>query len=77
MFNYYLLNICVQSQDLIFDTVPVRVYIPKNRSSNGPAMIFFHGGGWAIGDVGKLLILTRNTIKRAITVKFYIKFTSI
>jgi acetyl esterase len=34
--------------------LPARIYVPKTlRQSNGlaPALVFFHGGGWVIGDL--------------------------
>ncbi len=34
--------------------IPARIYTPKNpRRTNGlaPALVFFHGGGWVIGDL--------------------------
>jgi len=30
--------------------VPVRVYLPKNESAL-PVLMYFHGGGWVIGDL--------------------------
>lgn len=30
--------------------IPVRVFLPKERTRDG-VLLFFHGGGWAIGDV--------------------------
>src|SRR6202035_2946574 len=35
-------------------TIPARIYTPKNlRQANrlAPALVFFHGGGWVIGDL--------------------------
>ncbi|OAR22117.1 hypothetical protein A8W25_29745 [Streptomyces sp. ERV7] len=31
--------------------LPVRVYQPEQRSGPRPLLVFFHGGGWAAGDV--------------------------
>jgi len=34
--------------------IPARIYVPKDpRRQNGlsPALVFFHGGGWVIGDL--------------------------
>ena len=34
-------------------TIPARIYRPRHlRESNGraPCLVFFHGGGWVIGD---------------------------
>src|SRR3979411_2521613 len=35
-------------------SIPARIYTPKKlRRANGlaPALVFFHGGGWVIGDL--------------------------
>jgi acetyl esterase len=35
-------------------TIPARIYTPKKLRKNtglGPALVFFHGGGWVIGDL--------------------------
>src|SRR5690242_18724243 len=32
-------------------TVPARVYRPTEAGSAAPAIVFFHGGGWVLGDV--------------------------
>lgn len=43
-------------QDLQFNKVPVRVYQPKATSDGRRrALIFFHGGGWVFGSLGKIL----------------------
>jgi acetyl esterase len=31
-------------------TVPVRLYVPVGVLDPSPLLVFFHGGGWAIGD---------------------------
>ena len=31
--------------------IPVRVYWPVNRSEPLPVLVYFHGGGWVIGDL--------------------------
>ena len=31
--------------------VPVRVYVPTDASGPRPVLVYFHGGGWVIGDV--------------------------
>lgn len=42
-------------QDLQFNEVPVRVYQPKAVSHRQRrAIIFFHGGGWVFGSLGKI-----------------------
>ena len=30
--------------------VPVRLYVPPGVTASSPLLVFFHGGGWAIGD---------------------------
>jgi acetyl esterase len=35
-------------------TIPARIYLPKEpclRDGLAPALVFFHGGGWVIGDL--------------------------
>jgi len=31
--------------------IPVRVYTPVAGGGKGPALVFYHGGGWVIGDL--------------------------
>lgn len=31
--------------------IPVRVYVPASAKANGGALVFYHGGGWTIGDL--------------------------
>lgn len=31
--------------------VPVRIYIPQRSAGKHPLIIYYHGGGWAIGDL--------------------------
>jgi len=33
------------------DDIPLRVYTPKASDNALPALIYFHGGGWVIGDL--------------------------
>jgi acetyl esterase len=30
--------------------IPVRVYVPAGTPARGPAIVYFHGGGWVIGS---------------------------
>uniref|UniRef100_A0A8B9DJR2 Alpha/beta hydrolase fold-3 domain-containing protein n=1 Tax=Anser cygnoides TaxID=8845 RepID=A0A8B9DJR2_ANSCY len=42
-------------KDLCFGKVPVRIYQPKAPSSSQRrGVMFFHGGGWTLGSVGKI-----------------------
>ena len=42
-------------------TIPARLYRPKGvpASTMLPALVFFHGGGWVIGDIGTHDVLCR------------------
>ncbi|MFO0759029.1 MAG: alpha/beta hydrolase [Byssovorax sp.] len=31
--------------------IPLRVYTPPDAGERGPAVVFFHGGGWVTGDL--------------------------
>ncbi|WLR43133.1 alpha/beta hydrolase fold domain-containing protein [Bacillus carboniphilus] len=31
--------------------IPIRVYVPKQRTGELPVMVYFHGGGWVLGDL--------------------------
>jgi acetyl esterase/lipase len=43
-----------RATDMLFDGVKVRMYSPRQNSqpdpSGYPALVFYHGGGWAIGN---------------------------
>lgn len=43
-----------QALDDTLDGVPVRLYEPKNRAKNTPALIWIHGGGWVGKAAGEL-----------------------
>jgi acetyl esterase len=51
-------------KDLRADSVPVRLYRPAGvpDSTRLPALVFFHGGGWVIGDLD-----THDTLCRQLT----------
>lgn len=38
-------------RDLMAGNVPVRLYDAREKRQPGPAMVFFHGGGFVIGDL--------------------------
>ncbi|MEU8123028.1 alpha/beta hydrolase [Spirillospora sp. NPDC049024] len=38
-------------EDTVLDGVPVRVYRPSASTGPAPGIVFFHGGGWVIGDL--------------------------
>lgn len=45
----------VATRDIEFDgadgLLPARIYRPPNATGQGPAMVFFHGGGFVIGSI--------------------------
>src|SRR5258708_13759958 len=44
-------------------SIPARIYTPlKLRQNNGlaPGLVFFHGGGWVIGDLDSHDVVCRN-----------------
>ncbi len=42
----------MERQDLLFESVPVRVYVPGSTQKLGRGLMYFHGGGWTAGDLG-------------------------
>jgi len=48
-----LIMLNMQETDEVFDGVPVRVYEPVGRSGVLPGMMYYHGGGWVFGTLGK------------------------
>lgn len=40
-----------QVQELMAGTIPLRMYRPVEGSAPLPALVYFHGGGWVIGDL--------------------------
>ena len=48
-------------KDMVADGVPVRLYRPKDAPAAAalPALVFFHGGGWVIGDLETHDVLCR------------------
>lgn len=40
----------VETRDQVVDDVPIRIYQPTTRDSL-PCVVYFHGGGYAIGDL--------------------------
>ncbi|MBM7771359.1 acetyl esterase [Actinokineospora baliensis] len=41
--------VAVRALDL--DGIPARLYTPQSVSDNAPLLLFFHGGGWVIGNL--------------------------
>ena len=43
----------LQITNEVFDGVTVRVYRPKKDNTIFPGLMYYHGGGWAIGNISK------------------------
>ena len=39
--------------------IPLRVYTPNSASANAAGLVFYHGGGWTIGDLNGYDVLCR------------------
>ena len=50
-------------RDLVAETVPVRLYRPAEGVL--PAFIFFHGGGWVVGDLDTHDVVCRQIAREA------------
>lgn len=46
----------VQETDLEFDGVAVRMYEPVERSDVLPGIMYYHGGGFVFGNLGKTVV---------------------
>jgi acetyl esterase len=45
--------------------IPVRVYTPNSGTAPRPVLVYFHGGGWVIGDIATLDSVCRVVANRA------------
>ena len=54
-------------RDMLADSVAVRVYRPAGVASDTalPALVYFHGGGWVIGDIDTHDVLCRQLTAEA------------
>lgn len=43
--------------------IPVRIFVPSKAESYDKAIIFFHGGGWVIGDIDSYTTVCSNMAK--------------
>ena len=53
--SYSRISDFFQSYDDTIAGVPVRIYTPVNKNDDSAMIVFFHGGGFATGNVGKCL----------------------
>lgn len=33
------------------ESIPIRIYTPESEQSPHPVLVYFHGGGWVLGDI--------------------------
>ncbi len=46
--------------------IPVRIYTPVAGGGTGPALVYYHGGGWVIGDLDTHDALCRTLANEAV-----------
>jgi acetyl esterase len=51
--------------DAAHGSVPLRLYRPHGLSGAAPALVYYHGGGWTIGDLDTHDVLCRQLGERA------------
>ncbi|VDM52632.1 unnamed protein product [Angiostrongylus costaricensis] len=59
----YLPDQAISAENRDFRGVPVRVYAPRQNVSNDGAVVFIHGGGFALGNIDIYDSLTRRISK--------------
>lgn len=42
--------------------IPIRIYTPEDSSEPAPVLVYFHGGGWVLGDLD-----THDSVARSLT----------
>lgn len=45
--------------------IPVRLYRPADPEPNTPLVVYYHGGGWVVGDLGECDSVCRFLVKHA------------
>lgn len=53
------------ASDLLLANVPCRLYRPQRASAPLPTLVYFHGGGWTIGDLDTHDVLCRQLCAEA------------
>jgi acetyl esterase/lipase len=65
----------VDSSDTIFDGVPVRVYRPSDALNETlPAIVFYHGGGWTLGNIEGAEPISKRLCKETRTVVVSVEY---
>lgn len=64
------LDLSISRKDSNGGPVPVRVFVPEGQSPEGgwPLMLYYHGGGWVLGDISTENAVCTNLCARARTV---------
>jgi acetyl esterase len=63
----------VRTRDLTAaDRIPARLYEPKGLAEGSPLLVFFHGGGWVIGDID-----THDSVCRYLAVNAEVRVLSV
>ncbi|MFI0373754.1 alpha/beta hydrolase [Actinomadura sp. 1N219] len=61
----------VRTRDVDANGVPARLYTPKGLPEGSPLLVFYHGGGWVIGDLD-----THDTVCRYLAVHAEVRVLS-
>ncbi|WP_067801004.1 alpha/beta hydrolase [Actinomadura formosensis] len=62
----------VATRNVDADGVPARLYTPKGLADGSPLLVFYHGGGWVIGDLD-----THDTVCRYLAVHAEVRVLSV
>lgn len=62
----------VRTKDVDAGGVPARLYTPRGLPDGSPLLVFYHGGGWVIGDLG-----THDTVCRYLAVHAEVRVLSV
>ncbi|MFI0485823.1 alpha/beta hydrolase [Actinomadura sp. 9N215] len=62
----------VRTRDVDAGGVPARLYTPKGLPDGSPLLVFYHGGGWVIGDLD-----THDTVCRYLAVHAEVRVLSV
>ncbi len=46
-------------------TIPLRLFRPRNAPTSAPGLVYFHGGGWVIGDLDTHDVLCRQLAEQS------------
>ena len=52
LFPGFLMDDVILTDDT-FDNIPVRIFRPPAEKQTGRGVLYYHGGGWVVGDSGK------------------------